>query len=205
MLSLRVGGDIMTTKLNFAQQQYNGIILLSSYIERLIVQQSVYVRLGAADEKKLNEYKYIADDLHIILQVFENTKDLTVGQFNKLMDIYTHINQLFPAFFNKSPLTSTEQVALVTASFYGERHLNQKIIHLGKLFNAPISVDFEKRMDFYDERINLMEFVVLALSKGDEIDSRLIKHIATWTKNVLKIRKDIVKDMDKIPVLLQRQ
>lgn len=42
---------MITTKLNFAQQQYNGIILLSSYIERLIVQQSVYVRLGAADEK----------------------------------------------------------------------------------------------------------------------------------------------------------
>ena len=193
----------MNTKQQMAKTQYNGIILLSSYIHRLFVQQSVAIRLlDEKQETKLNMFKGMLDDLALITSMFEQTKDLTVDQYKKLMAIYEKTNEQFPHFFKFEPTILSEKVAIIAASFYSERHLNEKIIHLSKLFDETITSDYEKRIQFYDNRIQLMDFVVHALSQGDDLKPELVQQIELWYNNVTSIKEPIIDDLSKVPMLL---
>ena len=192
----------MYTNQQHAKTQYNGIILLSSYIHRLFVQQTIEIRL--LNEKthwKLDQYKEMLNDVSLIMSMFEQTKDLTVGQHDKLIEIYSQTNDQFENFFKIEPMF-LEKVAIVASSFYGERHLNEKIIHLSKLFDVTIASDYEKRIQFYDERIKLMDFVVHALSQGDDLKPDLVQQIEMWYSNVNAIKQPIMDDLSKIPLLL---
>lgn len=192
----------MYTNQQHAKMQYNGIILLSSYIHRLFVQQSIEIRL--LNEKthwKLDQYKEMLNDVSLIMSMFEQTKDLTVNQHDKLIEIYSQTNDQFSKYFKPEP-TFLEKVAIVASSFYGERHLNEKIIHLSKLFDVTIASDYEKRIQFYDERIKLMDFVVHALSQGDDLKPDLVQQIEMWYSNVNSIKQPIMDDLSKIPLLL---
>ena len=192
----------MYTNQQHAKTQYNGIILISSYIHRLFVQQSIEIRL--LNEKthwKLDQYKEMLNDVSLIMSMFEQTKDLTVNQHDKLIEIYSQTNDQFSKYFKPEP-TFLEKVAIVASSFYGERHLNEKIIHLSKLFDVTIASDYEKRIQFYDERIKLMDFVVHALSQGDDLKPDLVQQIEMWYSNVNSIKQPIMDDLSKIPLLL---
>ena len=192
----------MYTNQQHAKTQYNGIILLSSYIHRLFVQQSIEIRL--LNEKthwKLDQYKEMLNDVSLIMSMFEQTKDLTVNQHDKLIEIYSQTNDQFSKYFKPEP-TFLEKVAIVASSFYGERHLNEKIIHLSKLFDVTIASDYEERIQFYDERIKLMDFVVHALSQGDDLKLDLVQQIEMWYSNVNAIKQPIMDDLSKVPLLL---
>ena len=192
----------MYTNQQHAKTQYNGIILISSYIHRLFVQQSIEIRL--LNEKthwKLDQYKEMLNDVSLIMSMFEQTKDLTVNQHDKLIEIYSQTNDQYSKYFKPEP-TFLEKVAIVASSFYGERHLNEKIIHLSKLFDVTIASDYEKRIQFYDERIKLMDFVVHALSQGDDLKPDLVQQIEMWYSNVNSIKQPIMDDLSKIPLLL---
>lgn len=196
----------MNSNQQFAKSQYNGIILLSSYIHRLYVQQSVEVRLvEKRQHTKEKPYKEMLDDLALIISMFEQTKDLTVGQYNKLIQLYDETSHHFPQFFKLEPTNFSGKVAIVTASFYAERHLNEKIIHLSKLFDAKIASDYEKRIQFYNERIKLMNFVVHALSQGDNLKPELKQQIESWYSNVISIKNPIIDDLNKVQMLLMKQ
>ena len=192
----------MYTNQQHAKTQYNGIILLSSYIHRLFVQQTIEIRL--LNEKthwKLDQYKEMLNDVSLMMSMFEQTKDLTVNQHDKLIEIYSQTNDQFSKYFKPEP-TFLEKVAIVASSFYGERHLNEKIIHLSKLFDVTIASDYEKRIQFYDERIQLMDFVVHALSQGDDLKLDLVQQIEMWYSNVNAIKQPIMDDLSKVPLLL---
>ena len=192
----------MHTNLQHAKTQYNGIILLSSYLHRLFVQQSIELRLLNENTRwKLDQFKEMLDDVSLIMSMFEQTKDLTVGQHDKLIEIYSQTNDQFPKYFRPEPMF-LEKVAIVTSSFYGERHLNEKIIHLSKLFDTTIASDYEKRIQFYEERIKLMDFVVHALSQGEDLKPELVQQIEMWYSNVSSINQQIVNDLSKFPLLL---
>lgn len=196
----------MNSNKEFAKAQYNGIILLSSYIHRLFVQQSVEVRLVEnRQDTKQKRYKEMLDDLALIMSMFEQTKDLTIGQYNKLIQLYDETSHHFSQFFKKEPTNLSQKAAIVTASFYAERHLNEKIIHLSKLFDATIASDYEKRIQFYDERIKLMDFVVHALSLGEDLKPELVQQIELWYTNVISIKDPIIDDLSKVPLLLMKQ
>lgn len=190
-------------KTAFAKAQYNGLIVFASYIYRLFVQQSIAVQLKDEETKdKADVYNTMLEDVAMVTAMFEQTKDLTIGQHQKLMQIYEQVHKVFPSFFVEEPATFTQKVAIVSASFYGERHLNEKIIHLGQLFNVKVSTDFERGIAFYNERVKLMDFVTLALSKGDELQPELIQQIETWYANVISIKDHVLSDLEKVPALL---
>ena len=192
----------MYTNQQHAKTQYNGIILLSSYIHRLFVQQSVEIRLlNEQTYWNIDQYKEMLNDVSLIMSMFEQTKDLTVNQHDKLIEIYSQTNDQFSKYFKPEP-TFLEKVAIVASSFYGERHLNEKIIHLSKLFDVTIASDYEKRIQFYDERIKLMDFVVHALSQGDDLKLDLVQQIEMWYSNVNAIKQPIMDDLSKVPLLL---
>lgn len=193
----------MTAKQLFAKTQYNGMILLSSYIYRLFVQQSVAIRLlDEKNETSLNRYKELLDDLLLIVSLFEQTKDLTNGQYNKIIRIYEETEKNFPQFFKLEPTTLSEKVAIVAASFYGERHLNEMIIRLRKLFDTTIASDYEKRIQFYNERIQLMDFVVHAFNQGDDLKPELERQIELWYAKITSIKEHVIDDLQKVPLLL---
>ena len=192
----------MYTNQQHAKTQYNGIILLSSYIHRLFVQQSVEIRLlNEQTYWNIDQYKEMLNEVSLIMSMFEQTKDLTVNQHDKLIEIYSQTNDQFSKYFKPEP-TFLEKVAIVASSFYGERHLNEKIIHLSKLFDVTIASDYEKRIQFYDERIKLMDFVVHALSQGDDLKPDLVQQIEMWYSNVNAIKQPIMDDLSKVPLLL---
>ena len=141
------------------------------------------------------------NDVSLMMSMFEQTKDLTVNQHDKLIEIYSQTNDQFSKYFKPEP-TFLEKVAIVASSFYGERHLNEKIIHLSKLFDVTIASDYEKRIQFYDERIKLMDFVVHALSQGDDLKPDLVQQIEMWYSNVNAIKQPIMDDLSKVPLLL---
>lgn len=193
----------MANLMQLAKTQYNGMILLSSYIERLYVQASISKQLGDHhDEQRAPQFKQYYEDLSMIMAVFEESKMLTEHQLNKMLDIYEEVNAQFQSFFKVGEPTLSEKVALIAASFYGERHLNEKIIRLSQLFDAKISTDYERRIGFYNDRIKLMDYVVIALTKGDPLKPELLEQLDTWYGNITSIQEHVVTDLTKVPQLL---
>lgn len=193
----------MTTKLQYAKAQYNGMILLTSYTYRLFVQQGVMLKLKNIESDELyDKTKDTLDSLFLIISMFEQTKDLTIGQQAKIMELYEETKEQFQTFFGTEPLPFEEKAAIVTACFYGERYMNSKILHMSAIFNTDISNDFAKRMKFYDERIKLMDFTTHALSLGDPIDPKLTEKIESWYQNVASVKVQVSKDLERVPQFL---
>ena len=184
-----------------ASINYNGIILLSAYLQRQYVYRTIQVRLNGASEEPLNKVKNMLDHTEAMLNVFEETKSLLDGQRNKLKSFADEVSLMMQNYIKEDP-DFKERLAVVGSTLYSEQLMNNGIIKLGYIFKQNIGKDFPARVKFYEERTKVIEVMVQLVSDGKEIEQGMQDILNKWYDGIAIQKKGIMEDLSKINEML---
>lgn len=184
-----------------ASINYNGIILLSAYLQRQYVYRTIQVRLNGASEEPLNKVKNMLDHTEAMLNVFEETKSLLDGQRNKLKSFADEVSLMMQNYIKEDP-DFKERLAVVGSTLYSEQLMNNGIIKLGYIFKQNIGKDFPARVKFYEERTKVIEVMVQLVSDGKEIEQGMQDILNKWYDGIAFQKKGILEDLSKINEML---
>ncbi|MEK4229473.1 hypothetical protein [Solibacillus sp. FSL H8-0538] len=188
---------------NDPKTQYNGIILLTSYLQRVFVAETIYQRVKKGHLGiRYSEAKALLDETYTILPVVEKTKQLSVAQKAQLQLITEKTLALMKGYFKQMPLSFNDKLALVGSSLYGEQMMNNGVIRLGKLFNVEVNKDFHMRTQFYEDRTKMVDFLVNSIHHNEQPDVNLVKPIETWVVDILRQKDYVLADMNKISEMI---
>ncbi|WP_339264504.1 transcriptional regulator [Solibacillus sp. FSL W7-1472] len=184
-----------------ASVHYNGIILLSAYLQRQYVYRTIQVRLNGASEEPLNKVKNMLEHTELMLNIFEESKDLMEGQRNKLKSFADEVALLMQNYIKEEP-DFKERLAVVGSTLYSEQLMNNGIIKLGYIFKQNIGKDFPARIKFYEERTKVIDVMVQLVSEGKEIEKGMQDILNKWYDGIAIQKKGIMEDLSKINEML---
>lgn len=184
-----------------ASVHYNGIILLSAYLQRQYVYRTIQVRLNGASEEPLNKVKTMLEHTELMLNIFEESKDLMDGQRNKLKSFADEAALLMQNYIKEDP-DFKERLAVVGSTLYSEQLMNNGIIKLGYIFKQNIGKDFPARVKFYEERTKVIDVMVQLVSEGKEIEKGMQDILNKWYDGIASQKKGIMEDLSKINEML---
>lgn len=187
--------------------QFNGMILLNSYLQRVFVAETIYHRLSKNEAYDYNAARYeeakkLMDETHNLLPVFEETKELTMAQKQQLQLITEKAQSLMQDYFKQMPLSFQDKLALVGSTLYGEQMMNNGILRLGEVFNIEVNKDFQMRTKFYEDRIKMIDFIVNSLYQNKSVEEDLLKPVEALFSDVLRQKEHILGDMKKIEEMI---
>ncbi|MCM3388365.1 hypothetical protein LG296_10005 [Ureibacillus chungkukjangi] len=184
--------------------QYNGIILLTGYLQRVFVAETILERVGEPyNQERYDIAKALLDDAYTILPVVEETKTVSQDQKKKLEIIAKHTGELMKTYFKQMPLTFNEKLAIVGSSLYAEQHVNAGIVRLGELFNIQVNKDFHQRVKFYEQRTKMIDYLVFTLNQKEELEEQFTKPIDPWFADVIRNKDLILEDFKQVGQLLE--
>ena len=190
----------MTTN---ASKQYNGIILLTGYLQRLYVMEEVLVKVGEpSSSERFHKVKDYLDQIYAIIPVFEETKSLTTEQMQLLKSITGHTEELMSTYFRQLPMSFNQKLAIVGSSLFAEQQVNAGIIRLGEVFNEEVNRDFHQRVKFYQDRTKIINYLVHVLHKKEQPEEQMLKPIEMWFNDVMRNKEHILNDMKHIGTMI---
>ncbi|MEG0384754.1 MAG: transcriptional regulator [Solibacillus sp.] len=184
-----------------ASIHYNGIILLTAYLQRQYVYETVQLRLHNASDDKFKKVKDSLDHTHAMLKLFEETKSLLDGQKNKLKSFSEQVTLLMQSYIKEEP-SFTERLAVVGSTLYAEQMMNNGIIRLGQVFQQEVGKDFTARMKFYEDRTKVVDIMVQLLADGKEVEEAMMQQIDKWYEGIAGQKNNILGDLKKINEML---
>ena len=184
-----------------AKIQYNGMLLLASYVQRLFVAEQVKGRLGE-ESTQLSIVKDYFDSINAIMPMYTQTKMLTVTQGEKLSEILHGVKNMMSDYFEPLNTSYEYKLRIVTSTLFAEKLMISGIIHLGEIFNEDVGSDFQKREKFYEERTTLVNKLVAAHVARNAPTEQVVSVINTWFEGILKQQEHILKDMNKIAPMI---
>lgn len=187
-----------------SKNQYNGLILITGYLQRLFVYETINEKLNIKKDKaRLEKIKSLIDTTYTILPEFERTKCLREDQTLQLILILDEIKNFMKTYFNPLAVSFNEKLAIVGSSLYAEQKVNDGIIKLGKLFQIEINRDYEMRSKFYADRTKMIDYLVHTIAKKEQPDEQFIKPIEPWYENIMRNKEGILSDIEKIYELIK--
>ncbi|KGR90305.1 hypothetical protein CD30_12085 [Ureibacillus massiliensis 4400831 = CIP 108448 = CCUG 49529] len=186
-----------------SKTQYNGMILLTGYLQRLFVAETIYRRLEEPyDPNRFEQIKTLLDDAYKIMPIFEQTKTLSPDQKSQLQYITEQTENLMSTYFKPLPLTFNQKLAIVGSSLYAEQHVNAGIIQLGEIFNIEVNRDHKMRIKFYEQRTKLVDYIVFVLHHREQPEEQTTKQIEPWFNDVMKNKGLILDDFNQIKEMI---
>ncbi|MEK4252476.1 transcriptional regulator [Ureibacillus sp. FSL K6-2830] len=186
-----------------ARKVYNGIVLLTGYLQRLYVFENIHHQLNLPhDSERIQKVKELFDDTLAMLPIFEQAKELAPTQVNKLKSVTNEVESLMASYFKDEPVSFQEKLAYVGSSLYAEQHVNLGIIRLGKVFQMEVNRDFEMRTKFYEERTKFIDTIVSLIKKNQQIEDKAMEIIESWYTNVKNNKENILNDLKTISTLI---
>lgn len=186
-----------------ASVQYNGMLLLASYVQRLHVFYATLQHLENKTYPELEQQKEAFESLNAMMPMFEATKSLTMTQFDKMQQLIEQTTKAMDDYFQPLNMSQSYKIALVASTFFGEQLMNNGVIRLGKLFNEQVGPDFEKRIKFYEERTRMMQAVVHVLKEGKTPEQKILQIVDDYYNGILKRQDMILSDLQKISPMIQ--
>ncbi len=186
-----------------ARKVYNGIVLLTGYLQRLYVFENIHHELNLPhDSERIQKVKELFDNTLAMLPIFEQAKELAPTQVNKLKSVTNEVESLMASYFKDEPVSFQEKLAYVGSSLYAEQHVNLGIIRLGKVFQVEVNRDFEMRTKFYEERTKFIDTIVSLIKKNQQIEDKAMEIIESWYTNVKNNKENILNDLKLISTLI---
>ncbi|BDH61719.1 hypothetical protein MTP04_18490 [Lysinibacillus sp. PLM2] len=186
-----------------SKTQYNGMILLTGYLQRLFVAETIYRRLEEPyDPDRFEQIKTLLDDAYKIMPIFEQTKTLSPDQMAQLKYITEQTEKLMTTYFKPLPLPFNQKLAIVGSSLYAEQHVNAGIIQLGEIFNIEVNRDHKMRIKFYEQRTKLVDYIVFVLHHREQPEEETMKQIEPWFNDVMRNKGFILDDFKQIKEMI---
>lgn len=186
--------------MNPLELQYNGVVLLYGYLQRLFVYGKVKSMLDAVPETLgVDSLPSLLDTASAALQNFDSKNGLTEEQQQELLAILATIKKLVPATLEaqENPKLA-DQLAVAGAALYAEEYINNGIIHLGMLFNPKIADRFRQHVPHFQNRVNGINMLVDKTANHKPLDANETAQLEAWYTDVMKSAKNIGTDFQSI-------
>lgn len=187
--------------------QYNGLVLLYGYLQRLYVHERTKGLLdnGAFNVEKIDIITQHLKKIHDITDVFDNNKKLDETNQALLLDIANVCSEMSDEYKNEilNSKTFKDELAVVASTIYAEEHINNGIIKMGELFNPEIQDRFMQQILYYRNRVALVNAVVQKETEGKEISEKEKEQIKNWYVETSQTSSYMKKDFDSIKEYIQ--
>ena len=183
--------------------QYNGMLLLASYVQRLHVYYATLQHVEQKQYPQLQQQKEAFDSINAIMPMFEATKTLTMTQFEKMQELTTSTIEAMQHYFQPLNTSFGYKVAIVTSTLFGEQMMNNGVIRLSHLFKEEISPDFDRRIKFYEDRTKMMQIVVMLLKDGKMPEDDIVKTVEKFYDGIMNNKQVIIEDLQKISPMIK--
>ncbi|GKW46434.1 hypothetical protein [Planococcus sp. NCCP-2050] len=186
--------------MNPLEIQYNGIVLLYGYLQRLFVYGKVKSMLGAVPETlEIDSLPSLLDKTSEIFQHFDTKNGLSKEQQQELLAILATVKKLMPHTVEKTEKPElADQLAVAGAALYAEEYINNGIIHLGMLFNPTIADRFRQHIPHFQNRVNGINSFVDKAANGKSLSTDELAQLDTWYTDVMKNAANIPADFQSI-------
>ncbi len=184
-----------------AKIQYNGMLLLASYVQRLYVNEQVKGRLKEETDQLVLVKDYF-DSINAIMPMFSQTKMLTVSQGEKLASILLSVREMMNHYFEPLNTSYDYKLRIVTSTLFSEKLMITGIIHLGKIFGEDVGTDIQKRVKFYEDRTTMVNKLVAAQQSGMPVTEEVEGVINSWFEGIVKQQQNILNDLNKIAPMI---
>lgn len=186
--------------MNPLEIQYNGIVLLYGYLQRLFVYGKVKSMLGAVPETlEIDSLPSLLDKTSEIFQHFDTKNGLSKEQQQELLAILATVKKLMPHTVEKTEKPElADQLAVAGAALYAEEYINNGIIHLGMLFNPTIADRFRQHIPHFQNRVNGINSFVDKAANGKSLSTEELVQLDTWYADVMKNAANIPADFQSI-------
>ena len=183
--------------------QYNGMLLLASYVQRLHVYYATLQHIEQKMYPQLQQQKDAFDSINAIMPLFEATKTLTMTQFDKMQELTSQTTEAMQHYFQPLQTSFGYKVAIVTSTLFGEQMMNNGVIRLSHLFKEEISSDFDRRVKFYEERTKMMQIVVHLLKDGKMPEDNIVKIVEQFYEGIMKQQQVVLDDLNRISPMIK--
>ena len=182
--------------------QYNGFLLLTSYLHRLYVSERIQMMLNQKEDTVAKDVKAMLDDVNMMRAMFEQSKVLLPTQQTKLVEMLEKVKVYMNDFMPGENADFAAKLTVVTASLFGEQAMNDGILRMKEVLGFEAKGDFEARVKFYKDRTMAMDKMVHHLEKKQEIPKNLQNLVVQWYDNIDKQHKLVFGDLEKIDKLI---
>lgn len=190
-----------------AATQYNGLVLLNGYLQRLYVHEKTkgVLNNGSFNVEKIDIITQQLKKVLEIGEVFNSKKSLDEPNKNSLLEIAEIAEKLSEEYKNEMIKSKSfkEELAVTASAIYAEEHINNGIIQMGELFNPEVKDRFMQHILYYRDRVALVNSVVQKESEGEEISQKDKDQIVTWYNQTIQNAQYISKDFESIREYLQ--
>lgn len=186
--------------MNPLEIQYNGIVLLYGYLQRLFVYGKVKSMLGTVPETlEIDSLPSLLDKASEIFQHFDTKNGLSKEQQQELLAILATVKKLVPHTVEKTEKPElADQLAAAGAALYAEEYINNGIIHLGMLFNPTIADRFRQHIPHFQNRVNGINSFVDKAANEKSLSTDELAQLETWYADVMKNAANIPADFQSI-------
>lgn len=190
-----------------AATQYNGLVLLNGYLQRLYVFEKTKGLLnnGSFNVEKIDTITQQLKKVLDIAEVFNSKKSLDEPNKNNLLEIAEIAEKLSEEYKNEMIKSKVfkEELAVTASAIYAEEHINNGIIQMGELFNPEVKDRFMQHILYYRNRVAVVNSVVQKETEGTEQLLEDTFQIKTWFIQTLQNAEYISKDFESIKEYLR--
>lgn len=181
-------------------KQFNGMVLLNGYLQRLFVYETVRrMTKNGQNDGRMEKTRSLLDSLAAIVQQFEQTKQLSGSQINDLLSTLNEVQLMMGDYLpSTSSVDFEEKLAIAVSSIYGEEHINNELIKLGELFDPEIQDRFMQRIPYYQKRVALSNRIVHKKGNNEPVSSDESAQIEEWFEDVMRNKDGIQSDFHTI-------
>lgn len=186
--------------MNPLEIQYNGIVLLYGYLQRLFVYGKVKSMLGTVPETlEIDSLPSLLDKTSETFQSFDTKSGLSQKQQQELLAILATVKELVPQTLetDENPALA-DQLAVAGAALYAEEYINNGIIHLGMLFNPSIADRFRQHIPHFQNRVNGINSFVDKAANHKNLSADENAQLEAWYADAMKNAKNIGTDFQSI-------
>lgn len=186
--------------MNAAEAQFNGVVLLYGYLQRLFVYGKIKSLVGTKPEElKLERLSSHLDAASAVFGNFDRQNGLTKIQKQQMLDALQTAEELMPLTLNapKEPQLE-DQLAVAGAALYAEEYINNGLMHFGKLFNPQVEDRFRQHIPYFQNRVNSINYFVEKVENQKSLAFNETKQLTSWYKDVLGNAAHISDDFQQI-------
>jgi len=184
------------------QLQYNGYVLLYSYLQRFYVSEKVNTMLGIGEMKdeKMESLKLLLNELGEIGTYFQVNKALSLEYKDYLIGLTDKISGFTDDYKKQitDAKTARDYIPLVASTLYAEEHVNNGIVHMGRLFNPEIADRYMQKIPYFRQRIGWINSIVYKIGEGKSLTEEETDQLKNVFSTVYQVKDEIDKDFATI-------
>ncbi|MFZ5826358.1 MAG: hypothetical protein ACOY94_18855 [Bacillota bacterium] len=187
--------------------QYNGLVLLCGYLQRLTAQDQILRWIGQPAKHGRGAALPSLSDTVTAAMAALGERSLPEAQLRAIGRMLPEVETWWEACAPR-PRHETrlaDRIAATGGAIFGEKRVNDGLIAMGRLFDPALEERFAKQALFHQGRLRVVSAVVSRLARRDTPPQPELSYMERWYDELLLRRDGIGADLHTVARLLEGQ